>query len=71
MTQSEGIALRESLRLHVSEPEPESLPQDTEHNASNLDQTEPRQWESGRKRVCVLVGSAILQLPIWGRQNHT
>ncbi|KAF2422635.1 putative monocarboxylate transporter [Tothia fuscella] len=25
-----------------------------------------RQWESKRKRACVLAGSAILQFPIWG-----
>ena len=35
-----------------------------------LDQTSPRQSESARTRACVLLGSAILQLPIWGMQNH-
>lgn len=62
MVQNEGISLREPLPPDVGEQEPH----DTEQNAFNLDQADSRLWESNRKRACVLVGSAILQLPIWG-----
>lgn len=34
---------------------------------SAADQTESRQRESNRKMACVLVGNAMLQLPIWGK----
>jgi hypothetical protein len=62
MTQNEDIPLRESP-ANVGEQES----YDTERDAFNLHQADPRQWESNRKRTCVLLGSAILQLPIWGR----
>lgn len=62
MTRNEGISLRESLPSDIGGQERH----DTEQDASNLDQADPRQWESNMKRACVLVGSAILQLPIWG-----
>lgn len=64
---NEGISLREPLPPDVGGQEP----QDTEQHAFNLDQADSRQWESNRKRACVLVGSAILQLPIWGRLSPT
>ncbi|KAL8689239.1 MAG: hypothetical protein Q9218_005047 [Villophora microphyllina] len=40
--------------------------QSTEEAVPNVDQPGSRQWESKWKRACVLTGSAILQLPIWG-----
>ena len=43
---------------------------DITQNEVNLDQTSQRQFEPARTRACVLLGSAILQLPIWGMQNH-
>ncbi|KAL8819980.1 MAG: hypothetical protein Q9191_007614 [Dirinaria sp. TL-2023a] len=61
MLRSETRSLEESRPSDVGEQEP----QDIEQDVSNAD-AEPRQWESNRKRVSVLVGSAILQLPIWG-----
>lgn len=61
MPRSETSSLEESRPSDVGEQEP----QDIEQDVSNAD-AEPRQWESNRKRVSVLVGSAILQLPIWG-----
>ena len=67
MTQNEGITLRESVPSDVSEQEP----YDTENDAANLDQADSRLWESKRKRFCVLVGSAMLQLPIWGRLSRS
>lgn len=54
---------------HLLETPPnlrEQEAQDTERDASNAEQAESRQLESKRKRTWVLVGSAILQLPIWG-----
>lgn len=49
--------IREEERLDVTQDE------------ASLDQTS-RPFESARTRACVLLGSAILQLPIWGMQNH-
>ena len=63
MSLNEDISLRESLPSDVGEQEAHNTLQD----ASNLDQADSRIWESKTKRACVLVGSAILQLPIWGR----
>lgn len=62
MTPIGDISLRESSPAGIGEQEPH----DAEQNASNLDQAESRRWESSRTRAWVLVGSAILQLPIWG-----
>lgn len=39
---------------------------DAEQDAPNLAQSDSRQRVLTRRRVCVLVGSAISQLPIWG-----
>lgn len=46
---------RRQLQLHCDAVQP------------RLDQASSRRWEA-RKRVLVLMGSAIAQLPIWG--NH-
>ncbi|MCJ1479723.1 hypothetical protein MMC13_008409 [Lambiella insularis] len=62
MARNEDISLRDSPRSDVGEPELH----DAEQNVSNTDQANSRQWESNRRRACVLVGCAILQLPIWG-----
>ena len=43
---------------------------DTTQDEVNLEQTSSRPLESARTRACVLLGSAILQLPIWGMSNH-
>ena len=67
MTSNESICLREPLPSAVSVHET----QDTEQAASHLDEADPRQVESNRKRICVLLGSAILQLPIWGKIHPT
>ena len=63
MTRNEDIPLRETLASDVVE----QAPNDLEQEVSNLDQADLRQRESSRKRARVLVGSAIVQLPIWGR----
>ncbi|MCJ1359867.1 MAG: hypothetical protein MMC33_009870 [Icmadophila ericetorum] len=52
---------RENISLRESRPS-EFCEQETIEDASQAD----RQWESSRKRACVLLGSSILQLPIWG-----
>lgn len=57
MTDNEIISLRE-LNL-------------TDQDTSNLERADPRQWGSNRKRACVLMGSAVLQLPIWGTSSLT
>jgi hypothetical protein len=61
MTRNEDIPLRESP-ANVGEQES----YDTEQDAFNLHQADSGKWESNRRRTCVLLGSAILQLPIWG-----
>ena len=67
MPSNASISHRESLPSDVFVQEPH----DTEQDATHLDEAASRQLESTRKRVCVLLGSAILQLPIWGRTNPT
>ncbi|MCJ1225611.1 hypothetical protein MMC12_002260 [Toensbergia leucococca] len=62
MTRNQGISLRESLPSDSGEQEP----YDAEQYVFNLDQADSSQRESNRKRACVLVGSGLLQLPIWG-----
>jgi hypothetical protein len=52
-----------SLSDSQLEAEPEL--HDLEEEAA-ADQIDSRQWESNRKMACVLMGNAILQLPIWG-----
>lgn len=62
-----NMARTENISLRDSRPEP------GESNLTILDTEQDEQFnsrelhgESNRKRACVLVGSAILQLPIWG-----
>ena len=43
---------------------------DITHDEINHDQTSSRPLESARTRACVLLGSAILQLPIWGMRTR-
>jgi hypothetical protein len=63
MPQNEVISLRETRRSDASEHQLYN----NEEDASSLDQADSRRWESNRRRACVLVGSGLLQLPIWGR----
>ena len=67
MAQNESISLRESQPPNAAESEL----QDVEQDAPASDQANVRQRESKRTRLCVLLGSAILQLPIWGTLNAT
>ena len=67
MTGNDGVSLREPRPSDDGEQEP----YDTEQDAIDLDQVDSRLMESNRKRVCVLVGSAMLQLPIWGGPSPT
>ena len=39
---------------------------DEEQDVMNHDQADNRHLESSRKRIFVLLGSSVLQLPIWG-----
>jgi hypothetical protein len=67
MAPNEDTPLRESAPLDVADQEPNY----SEQNASELEEADSRQWESNRKRACVLLGTTILQLPIWGKLNFT
>jgi hypothetical protein len=67
MPQNEVISLHESVPPDAGE----QVSQETEQDALSVDQGNSRQWESNWKRACVLVGSAILQLPIWGKINSS
>jgi hypothetical protein len=62
MSQHDTIALRE---VRSSDASADQI-LDAEQDAINMEQAEIRQAESKRKRASVLLGSAILQLPIWG-----
>lgn len=44
---------------------------DVEQSVADAGQIDSRQIESKRTKLCVLIGSGILQLPIWGTFNHT
>ncbi|KAE8446365.1 hypothetical protein EG329_012114 [Mollisiaceae sp. DMI_Dod_QoI] len=65
MTRGQGIALRDSLPSDASEQE--TTMGNMREDADDLEQPDSRhlQGESHR-RASVLLGSAILQLPIWG-----
>jgi len=63
MAPSENIFLRESMPPSVHEPDRTDAEQDT----FDIGQDDWSQWESHRKRAYVLVGSAVLQMPIWGK----
>jgi hypothetical protein len=63
MSQHDTIALREVRSSDVSEQHI----LDAEQDAINIEQAEIRQAESKRQRASVLLGNALLQLPIWGR----
>ena len=65
MARDEDIALHE---LQVTNSEPEGLDIE-QQSAVTIDQADSRQWETKRKRACVLLGSSLLQLPIWGTQT--
>ena len=67
MAQIESISLQESLPPDAGEQEP----QDVEQDASSPDQANSSLQESKKTRISVLVGSGILQLPIWGTLHRT
>jgi hypothetical protein len=56
------IALRE---LPLSDS-PEQHYGNTEQDGTGFAEADARQWESRKKRAMVIVGSGLLQLPIWG-----
>ncbi|CAJ2512923.1 Uu.00g010420.m01.CDS01 [Anthostomella pinea] len=62
MSRNASISLHERPRPGVEGQEA----RDTEQDAGNLDTVESRQWDSKRKRIYILVGASISQLPIWG-----
>lgn len=64
MTGNDSLAPREpSLRGSVQR---ETL--DLEQDETYDDHGRARHSESKSRRICVLLGSAILQLPIWGKK---
>ncbi|KAI1081606.1 major facilitator superfamily domain-containing protein [Whalleya microplaca] len=62
MARDEDISVQEAQSPEVSEREQ----RDIELDAPNLGHAESSPWMPNRKRACVLLGSAILQMPIWG-----
>ncbi|KAF4634657.1 hypothetical protein G7Y89_g3437 [Cudoniella acicularis] len=63
MSRNGSVPVRELLPMEFSG---EQQLNGAEQAAPLDQQANPRQRESNRKRACVLLGSAILQLPIWG-----
>jgi hypothetical protein len=66
MSRTEENPLPESFPPNADEQELHDL----EVEGLNLDQAELRHNKSSRKKACVLLGTAILQLPIWGEANY-
>lgn len=66
MARNGGTSFRDPQPLNVALEERDSEVYDLGEDVSNPVQDNPRRWESSRKRAWVLVGSALLQLPIWG-----
>ncbi|KDN70339.1 hypothetical protein CSUB01_12661 [Colletotrichum sublineola] len=56
------MARSETISLQNSMPAGEN----TVVEAVNFEEPASREWESSRKRAMVLIGSGLLQLPIWG-----
>jgi hypothetical protein len=65
MARNEDIILQEPASSAAGEQETQGPEQD----ALSLEQAEEREWESHWRRGCVLLGNALLQLPIWGRPS--
>ena len=66
MTGNESVSFREPRPSGAAEQELRNT-----EDAIDLDQVDSRLAESNRKRICVLVGSAMLQLPVWGGLSPT
>jgi len=66
MTVTETDVVMPLQRLALSGVANQEEPQDGEQDVLNLDQPNQRHSESDKKKTYVLIGSAILQLPIWG-----
>lgn len=65
---NDSISLRESRPADTGEQEDI---RNHEQSPSDVDQADSRRWDSNRRtKACVLVGSAVLQLPIWGTLGH-
>jgi len=68
-TNNESIPL-ESMPSDAREQEHNNHdPEQDASSDSNDSNVNPRRRKSDRTRHCVLVGSAILQLPIWGKNE--
>ena len=66
MAQNDSVSLDQRSPSITNDQEPYVA----EDHATSLEHNEPRIPESHRKRACVLLGSSILQLPIWGMDGH-
>ncbi|KAH0828353.1 hypothetical protein FOPE_01564 [Fonsecaea pedrosoi] len=72
MPHTERIALRESPPSYdggavgIARDADANVDVVVEVDELSLDHANPRQWASRRQKACVLVGSSILQLPVWG-----
>jgi hypothetical protein len=65
---SDQVIALQTRPSSTHEDEPESGA--NEHNADLVEYTEQissRRADSRKKRACVLLGSAIIQFPIWGK----
>lgn len=63
MAPREDIALSDARQPSISSANDSP---GTQEEAVSSDETESREWDSSRKRAMVMVGSGLLQLPIWG-----
>lgn len=67
MAETDQIRLSESQTAGIHEVDSS----EAEQRAADPEQTDPRQVESNRTKLSVLIGSGIIQVPIWGKLDHT
>lgn len=67
MAETNQIRLSESQTTGLHEADSS----EAEQRAADPEQTDPRQVESNRTKLSVLIGSGIIQVPIWGKFGHT
>lgn len=62
MSQTETISLRQTTPSNTGELDV----QIEEQGSVGIDQVGQRRNDTNMKKVCVLIGSGLIQLPIWG-----
>lgn len=64
---NQAIELLQAQPSSASRPETETQLIDREESLASIEHSPQRRTGSGRKMASVLLGSAVLQFPIWGK----